>query len=1014
MNTEELIQALKDFKDNFPISDKDKTLITIDEQIKELQNKIANGDSYRTEVVEQPAPAVPTQEPTAEDLLYGTHFENGMEGNVADQPAPTVSVNPANENMRQEFEVRENRIEENNTRLDELNFALEEAEQALVDSRRRFSNTDYDNLDMNSPEYQGQQALLTALDQQITDIRNEITECQDSIARDRTVLDDPKYGKAAFEARMAEDPTLNYQQVFEDERIIEDLQEQYQIESANQAYSQAEMTEPIDRWINQIQSGEYDAATISNEMDEFLKNPYLESLTNDRDAEIADIDRQLPEIEMEIDAIKQRQLSKLNYAVSTFEAGSETMGINGTYDRKIERTQRNRDAITAERDQKKAELDALYSELVANPNNAIDISRRIKDVRDEMASIANANKEIVAKYDARLEKLKKEKENVLSFEQIEHMKELRSELEGLNPQTDGRRILAIATELKKIEDTTTLDVNSIRLDERRLAELLSSKAALENRKALLSKDMNVELLTIQHYLNPSNTITDSQQPDQQTTDDQTKTNTDTDSSTTGNDNKTDDQDKDDDDLDLDKLMANGIPVKPLTDEERKANLKAALANDTMNNDWLERAENENVYWEQKDKEEAPKEEAPKKNRLKVAGFAAAGAALKNKAKGMLGKFKEKLASMKENFPKEWKKYVAALIVAGITILTAIDLSDGKLIDGSGDTVQEQDADANTPEQDVPEQTVDETTPEEITGEEVANTEDEDDKENENDKDGKTGEQTAEQTQTAPVGPAPIIGDAAALGPDGIQYDPSGLDLTIPVIPVNPSDQHIISQESHVISENPEQHIISSTTTTTGGEELYTKTEEENHEVKVDDQGNITESTNTSSSSNGSSSSSGNGDVQSVTEEVIEDHVVLPDLGNTETTETIVTEQPSTQPSSEPTPADPTQEAPEIANGQLGTFALGSNETYVAPLSEAYFENANLAADNNNYNVTAQDDGTFTVTNTGDEDIQIAAQQREETNNTIDNSDIAADLAALEAELGVGLSIDTPENNSITR
>ena len=979
MSTEELVQALKNFKDNFPISEKDKALITIDEQIKELQSKLDNKESYRTGEVEQSA-----------------------------------SVNPENEIMRNGFEVRENRVAENTTRLDELGFALEEAEQALVDKRREFSNTDYDNIDMNSPEYQGQQALLTALQDQISEIKNEIAECEDSIARDKSVLEDPKYGKAVFEARMAEDPTLNYRQVFEDERTIEDLQAQYQAEQAIEGYTQAEMTEPIDRWINQIQSGEYDAATISNEMDEFLKNPYLESLTNDRDAEIADIDRQLPEIEMEIDAIKQKQLNVLDYAVSTFEAGSETMGINGTYDRKIERAERSLNLAATARDRKQAELDALYSELVANPNNVRDISRRIKETRDEMATIATAHKTALA----RLERLRFEKENVLSNDQIERMKQLRAKLAGLNPEKNAREILAITAELESIKENTTLDISSMRMDERRLAELCSTKAALENRKALLSKDMNVELLTIQHYLNPSNTITDSQQPDQQTPDDQTKTNTDTDSSNTGNDNKTDETAKDDDDdLDLDKLMANGIPVKPLTDEERKANLKAALANDTMNNDWLERAENENVYWNQKDKEkEEQKQDAPKKNRLKVAGFAAAGAALKNKAKGMLGKFKEKLASMKENFSKEWKKYVAALIIGGLTILAAIDLSDGKLIDSRGnDTTQEQDADANTPEQEIPEQAVEETAPEEITDEEVANTEDEDDKENENDKDGKTGEQTAEQTQTAPVGPAPIIGDAAAMGPDGIQYDPSGLDLTIPVIPVNPSDQHIISQESHVVSENPEQHLISSTVIgTTGGEELYTKTEEELHEVKVDDQGNVSESTNTSSSSNGSSSSSGNGDVQSVTEEVIEDHVVLPDLGNTETTETIVTEQPSNQPSSEPTPADPTQEAPEIANGQLGTFALGSNETYVAPLSEAYFENANLATDNNAYNVTAQDDGTFTVTNTGDEDIQIAAQQREETNNTIDNSDIAADLAALEAELGVGLSVDTPENNSITR
>ena len=969
MSTEELVQALKNFKDNFPISEKDKALITIDEQIKELQSKLDNKESYRAGEVEQSA-----------------------------------SVNPENEIMRNGFEVRENRVAENTTRLDELGFALEEAEQALVDKRREFSNTDYDNIDMNSPEYQGQQALLTALQDQISEIRNEIAECEDSIARDKSVLEDPKYGKAVFEARMAEDPTLNYRQVFEDERTIEDLQAQYQAEQAVQDYTQAEMTEPIDKWINQIQSGEYDAESLSAEMDEFLKNPYLATITDNRDAEIADIDRQLPEIEMGIDAIKQRQLNKLNYAVSTFEAGSETMGINGTYDQKIARTQKNRDAVTAERDQKKAELDALYNELVAHPERSVEIKIRIREAREAMASLANANKETVAKYDERLEKLKFEKEHVLSYEQIERMKELRNELAETDSKTSAKRILEIATELKAIEDTTTLDVNSIRLDERRLAELLSTKAALENRKELLSKDLNVELLTIQQGI--GNSLTQSAPAAEETPAVEQAPVTDTNPSLNdlmGNAQVSDaqptleslmgDAQVSDAQPTLESLMGNAQVSSPLTDEERKANLKKALENDTMKDSWLQRAENEDVYWIGDEEEISPDQKS--KNKFKVAAFAAAGAALKEKAKGMLDKAKAKLSGVKDHFKKHWKKYAV-----GALVLLISSCAVKNIVNNNGDEVADEQTIDN------PEQTPEETpvTPEEVAEAEVpeedekedeqTNTDDNNDLENTND--------TVTPASTEPQTPEPIIGTA-------ISTDPSSdiADIVIPIPGELDNSTNIISQTSEIISDNPEQHVISETVTTTGGEVISTKTEEENHEVTVNENGEVTENT---TNTNNSSDTTNNGGVQSVTEEVISDDVVLPDIGDNTTDIGNNVVEPDLG-GGEIADNENTNTQPEVTNG-FGTFSLGANETYVAPMSEAYTQNAQLAS-GAEYEMTANEDGTFSVTNTGDTDIDVIGQQREES-ATIDNSDIADELAALGAELGIDLSVEAPTTGGQTR
>jgi len=82
------------------------------------------------------------------------------------------------------------------------------------------------------------------------------------------------------------------------------------------------------------------------------------------------------------------------------------------------------------------------------------------------------------------------------------------------------------------------------------------------------------------------------------------------------------------------------------------------------------------------------------------------------------------------------------------------------------------------------------------------------------------------------------------------------------------------------------------------------------------------------------------------------------------------------------------------------------------MSEAYTQNAQLAS-GAEYEMTANEDGTFSVTNTGDTDIDVIGQQREES-ATIDNSDIADELAALGAELGIDLSVEAPTTGGQTR
>ncbi len=1046
MSTEELIQALGDLKDSLPLSENDQILFALEDKMKPFQDRLANNDNYR-DTVEQPTQTVETPEPTAEDILYGSHFENGTESNTPETVTNTEpGIHPANIAMRERFEMYRNSIEEANNSIAEDNIALQEAEQALVDKRREFSNIDNDNIDMNSPEYAGQRALLSALESQVEELRNEIEENQRVVNETQAKLDDPNYGSAAFEALMASDPTVNYQARFEDEKALAKIQEQYQLESDSQIYSQSAVNAQIDEWVNQIQSGNYDAAAISAAIDELAGRIAQTSLDEDREAELADIDRQLADNSMELADIQNRLSDRLNYVVSSFEAGSEAMGLGGAYDKRIQKVQKGRDLATGAN--QKAELDELYKELVANPDRADEINARIKEKRSEMASIANLHKDDVAKFDARIAKLKEEKENVLSHEQLNRINELRGELSGLDFSKDGERVLEISSELNGILGNTTLDVNQMRLDEKREAELLAAKAALENRRELLSRGIIEKLYTIQAGLNNIKTQANQQNSQPVGGTDTPKNKPSLDDLMDGAKEIDPNKPSLDDLMDgakeidpnkpsLDELMDGAKEIKPeplgvtkpLTDEERQANLKKALENDTMRDSWLKRAENEDVYWEQKDAEEQTN---TPNNKIKVAGFAAAGSLLKEKAKGMLNKAKEKLAGMKDHFAKHWKKYVVGAAVLIGLVACAKDLGDGKLPDNN-EIVQEQDSNDITQETETPEVTPEAETPEdekdnddkELNNDQGHN---KDNNDNTNNNDNNNNQTQDNHDNSEIPAPAPIIGDPIAVDQNGDE-----VDLTIPEIPQNSEDTSIISQTT-TTSENPEQHVTSETQTTTGGEELYTKTEETTDEVNVDDQGNITETTNTSSSSESSSSTSNtdeNGGIQSSREEEVSNDEVLPDLGGGEivnseeeatnevlpdlgggeiaTEETIINEPPVEE-------KEEVQEQgqEQTQENEHGTFALGSGETYVAPLGESYFQNADMAIDNSAYAMTANEDGTYSVTNTGDEDIQVAAPEREENNNTIDNSDIAADLAALEAELGLDLSIEAPTNDAPTR
>ena len=577
---------------------------------------------------------------------------------------------------------------------------------------------------------------------------------------------------------------------------------------------------------------------------------------------------------MELAEIQNRfvesRLVKLNYALSSIQGEA--------YDKKVARIQSARDLATG--DAQKAEIERLEREfLTASAERRAEIAQLTAQKRSEYAAARNSRDDaVIDRFDAKMAALRDEQSRVLTNEQLNRINELRTELTTTN---DIVRSEQIWDEIEGILGNIIVDDNKLRLDQKREAELLSAKAALETEKDFLSVGIVEKLTTIQQGIidgnyaaksNPEGSELDglfngAQPVDSGKTADQNGSELDAlfngaqivDPNNTNANNGVQPAGEPLRDIDLlmspDKTIpvkkADGTqpsmddqtpglgkmfePIKPLTDEERQKNLKAALEKDTMRNDWLERAENEGVYWQQPGQDGEPKVEKDTKPagklKIKVAGFAAAGAALLNKAKGMLDKAKAKLADSKtaEHFKKHWKKYLIA--AAGLLLVSC---STDKITDfqiGEPDA-QEQEADDIIPEVVTP----DETTPEEVTPEEA---EPEAEAEDDNTKDDTKDDNKPSNTDNN----QPTNNQTSDQQPEnqGLNLQ-SDLDLTIPG-PNGTIDNTgtIIDQKTEVISENPGS-LISEEQQQTGGE-MMDQSEKEVSRNVVDPDGVTNENTN---------------------------------------------------------------------------------------------------------------------------------------------------------------------------
>ena len=1024
MNNEELIRQLQELRDSLPMSEFDQALFARQDEIRELQDKIANNDNYRDGVA--PTPVVTSTEvPTADDWAFGAHAENGTEGTVPPVTNNEVQINSENELLRQHFNELRTNIEDAQKEIAEDNIALEDARETLTNRRREFAqaNNMSDNFDVNSPEFEGQQALIAMLESQIAELEKNIATNQSWVEDMQSSLNDPRTGADALEAAIAEDPSVNYVRKFEDMRRLDKLNNVYQTEASELAnengYVKGDAVNQINNWIEQLNNG-VNPEEITDAIGALATRINTQSsVEEDRETRLAEIDRLIAENSMELAEIQNRfvesRLVKLNYALSSIQGEA--------YDKKVARIQSARDLATG--DAQKAEIERLEREfLTASAERRAEIAQLTAQKRSEYAAARNSRDDAaIDRFDAKMAELRDEQSRVLTNEQLNRINELRTELTTTN---DIVRSEQIWDEIEGILGNIIVDDNKLRLDQKREAELLSAKAALETEKDFLSVGIVEKLTTIQQGIidgnyaaksNPEGSELDALFNGAQPVDpgkiaDQNGSELDAlfngaqivDPNNTNANNGVQPSGEPLRDIDLlmspDKTItvkkADGTqpsmdnqtpglgkmfePIKPLTDAERKKNLQAALEKDTMRNDWLERAENEGVYWQQPGQDGEPKVEKDAKPagklKIKVAGFAAAGAALLNKAKGMLDKAKAKLADSKtvEHFKKHWKKYVIA--AAGLLLISC---STDKVTDlqiGEPDA-QEQEADDIIPEVVTP----DETTPEEVTPEEAEpEAEAENDKDDTKDDNKPSNADTNQQNNNQQPAPAPEN--------QGLNLQ-SDVDLTQPQ-PTGEIDNtgNIIGQSTEEISSTPGT-LQGEYINTSGGEVLNQTTEtisdvtqnpdgvtdNINNETGLSDDANIGDnnSIDTGDTTPGAIShidytvigddeqkpDIGDGEIVGSEDVQSNDVVVEPDLGGG----TIETGDEAQQSNNDQTPVQQTDDD-DIMIG------LSSGESLTVP--EQYSANYSDLA----MSVRENGDGTITIENDTDQDQNVQAQERE--------------------------------------
>ena len=379
MSNEEIIQLLEELKTLSPETEVDGKIVSLDEQINELREKLNNYDNYRERVV------------------TGNAFRrNNLNASLSTLEKDQVKLNASLNDKESELEKERVRLAENEKGLALYNEAIQRIEN---DYRNNvISAQQLERKQNERAAYASTNETLTAnvsnLENEINDIRDEYNNKTSEVEEARTRLNE-------FEERVSANPNVNINEVMADERRVSELENERRNLILNED-SKIGTIEALNDVIEQINSGV-----------DFFENfgDVSEEMITENDFEIAGINKELEKNAIELERIQNARMRKEELAATDPEYNR----IAADYDNRINELELERDKYNGEG--LKRTNEELIRKMIES-NDDLEIAELQRQIAANTEKLANgfSEKELAqAKmYEDYIEKVKGFKENALN------------------------------------------------------------------------------------------------------------------------------------------------------------------------------------------------------------------------------------------------------------------------------------------------------------------------------------------------------------------------------------------------------------------------------------------------------------------------------------------------------------------------------------------------------------------------------------------------------------------------
>lgn len=269
-------------------------------------------------------------------------------------------------------------------------------------------------------------------------LKQRLSEAQETLAPNQAKLDDFKKRLESFENRLATEPGINLNEKIADENRVERIEDKIDA-LATTSYNKTITSDNINAAIEEVKNGDMtNAITILTSVRDTLADTSMDS---NREEELAKVEQQLNENAMELANIQTKLSDKLNYVLS----GLET-------EFKIDTMNERKDALE-------------------------DRIARLK--------ASNGDQSKIDRYTNLLNKLREESSKIPTNEDINKIKDLRAKLAEAESKGEKAEAQIIFNDLAVMVGSLGINDSEYRLDQKKEADLLSAKAALEQQKNLL-------------------------------------------------------------------------------------------------------------------------------------------------------------------------------------------------------------------------------------------------------------------------------------------------------------------------------------------------------------------------------------------------------------------------------------------------------------------------------------------------------------------------------------------------